>query len=165
MAGDEDGFDPKAFTAELSHRPGVYRMQDADGRIIYVGKARDLKKRVASYFSGRAKDAKTMAMVERVAGIEVTLTNTESEALLLEHTLIKRHRPRFNILLRDDKSYPLIPSQFNFYLLCGLHFTTRKKFGKKKRNDSICHEKHLHMIFYHSIHESHSDDRFFQLFT
>ncbi|MEO0346267.1 MAG: excinuclease ABC subunit UvrC [Pseudomonadota bacterium] len=108
MSDDGGAFDPKAFVAELSHRPGVYRMQDADGNIIYVGKARDLRKRVATYFSGKAKDAKTMAMVERVAGIEVTLTKTESEALLLEHTLIKRHRPRFNILLRDDKSYPWI---------------------------------------------------------
>ena len=108
MSDDGGAFDPKAYVAELSHRPGVYRMQDADGKVIYVGKARDLRKRVATYFSGKAKDAKTMAMVERVAGIEVTLTKTESEALLLEHTLIKRHRPRFNILLRDDKSYPWI---------------------------------------------------------
>ena len=82
MGAERDAFDPKAFAAELSHRPGVYRMRDADGNVIYVGKARDLKKRVTTYFSGRAKDAKTMAMVERVAGIDVTLTNTESEALL-----------------------------------------------------------------------------------
>ena len=93
-------FDAKRFVAHLSLRPGVYRMLDEDGTIIYVGKARDLKKRVATYFSGKAKDSKTMAMVARVSNVEVTLTNTEVEALLLEHTLIKEHRPRFNIVLR-----------------------------------------------------------------
>ncbi|MEL6869065.1 MAG: excinuclease ABC subunit UvrC [Pseudomonadota bacterium] len=107
-AATTDGFDSKAFLDGLSHRPGVYRMYDAKDTVIYVGKARDLKKRVASYFSGRAKDAKTMALVERIHSMQVTLTNTESEALLLEHTLIKRYRPRFNIVLRDDKSYPWI---------------------------------------------------------
>ena len=101
-------FDSKAFIDGLSHRPGVYRMYDSESDVIYVGKARDLKKRVSTYFSGKAKDAKTMALVERVARMEVTLTQTESEALLLEHTLIKQHRPRFNIVLRDDKSYPWI---------------------------------------------------------
>ena len=108
--GDSEpaAFEPKRFIARLSHRPGVYRMYDEDDNVIYVGKARDLKKRVASYFSGRAKEAKTMALVARVQRMEVTLTNTEAEALLLEHTLIKRFRPRFNILLRDDKSYPWI---------------------------------------------------------
>jgi excinuclease ABC subunit C len=106
--GAEPAFDPAAYAAQLTHRPGVYRMLDAAGRIIYVGKARDLKRRVASYFSGRAADAKTMAMVRVVAGIEVTVTRTEGEALLLEYNLIKAHRPRYNILLRDDKSYPFI---------------------------------------------------------
>jgi excinuclease ABC subunit C len=101
-------FDPQEFVANLVHRPGVYRMYDEDRNLIYVGKAKDLKKRVTSYFSGRAKERKTMALVERIASMEVTLTNTEAEALLLEHTLIKRHRPRFNIVLRDDKSYPWI---------------------------------------------------------
>lgn len=107
-ADDAGHFDAAKFVAGLSHRPGVYRMYNDGGEIIYVGKAHDLKKRVASYFSGRAKDAKTMALVERVRSMQVTLTNTEAEALLLEHTLIKQHRPRFNILLRDDKSYPWI---------------------------------------------------------
>ncbi|MEL7023788.1 MAG: excinuclease ABC subunit UvrC [Pseudomonadota bacterium] len=104
----EAEFDAKAFIDGLSHRPGVYRMYDDENNVIYVGKARDLKKRVSTYFSGKAKDSKTMALVERVADMAVTLTKTESEALLLEHTLIKRHRPRFNIVLRDDKSYPWI---------------------------------------------------------
>jgi len=102
------GFDAPAFAARLTHRPGVYRMLDHANRVIYVGKARDLKRRVASYFGGRATDAKTMALVRAVAGIEVTVTATEAEALLLEYNQIKEHKPRYNILLRDDKSYPYI---------------------------------------------------------
>lgn len=102
------GFDPGAFLAGLTHRPGVYRMLGPDGKVIYVGKARDLKRRVGSYFSGRATDAKTMAMVRAIGGIEVTVTETEAEALLLEYNQIKEHKPRYNILLRDDKSYPYI---------------------------------------------------------
>jgi len=102
------GFDPTALLRGLTHRPGVYRMLDARGEVIYVGKAKDLRRRVGSYFSGRAQDAKTMALLRTVAGIEVTVTRTESEALMLEYNLIKRHRPRFNVVLRDDKSYPYI---------------------------------------------------------
>jgi excinuclease ABC subunit C len=102
-------FDPTTVLSHLTHRPGVYRMLDAAGSVIYVGKARDLKRRVTSYFQGsRAHDAKTIAMVRSVAGIEVTVTRTEVEALMLEYNLIKEHRPRFNVMLRDDKSYPYI---------------------------------------------------------
>jgi excinuclease ABC subunit C len=102
-------FNPTTVLAHLTHRPGVYRMLDAAGTVIYVGKARDLKRRVASYFQGsRAHDAKTIAMVRSVAGVEVTVTRTEVEALMLEYNLIKEHRPRFNVMLRDDKSYPYI---------------------------------------------------------
>jgi excinuclease ABC subunit C len=102
-------FDPATVLTHLTHRPGVYRMLDAAGSVIYVGKARDLKRRVTSYFQGsRAHDAKTIAMVRCVAGIEVTVTRTEVEALMLEYNLIKEHRPRFNVMLRDDKSYPYI---------------------------------------------------------
>jgi excinuclease ABC subunit C len=102
-------FDPTAMLAHLTHRPGVYRMLDSAGTVIYVGKARDLKRRVTSYFQGsRAHDAKTIAMVRSVTGIEVTVTRTEVEALMLEFNLIKEHRPRFNVMLRDDKSYPYI---------------------------------------------------------
>jgi excinuclease ABC subunit C len=105
----EVAFDPAVVLAHLTHRPGVYRMLDAAGTVIYVGKARDLKRRVTSYFQGsRAHDAKTIAMVRTVAGIEVTVTRTEVEALMLEYNLIKEHRPRFNVMLRDDKSYPYI---------------------------------------------------------
>ena len=109
-AGDTPAsFDPSTVLAHLTHKPGVYRMLDARGEVIYVGKARDLKRRVTSYFQGsRAHDAKTIAMVRSIAGIEVTVTRTEVEALMLEYNLIKQHRPRFNVVLRDDKSYPYI---------------------------------------------------------
>ena len=101
-------FDPKALIATLSTRPGVYRMLGADGAILYVGKAKNLRRRVANYFRASGLDTKTMALVSRIAGIEVTITNTETEALLLEQNLIKQHRPPYNIELRDDKSYPYI---------------------------------------------------------
>lgn len=103
---------PTAFDTDrlrrLTHKPGVYCMLDANGDVVYVGKARDLKRRVSSYFSGRALDAKTMALVRTVADVEVTVTRTEGEALMLEYNLIKQHKPRFNVVLRDDKSYPYI---------------------------------------------------------
>ncbi len=101
-------FDPRVFAGSLTQRPGTYQMLDGKGRVIYVGKARNLRKRVASYFGGRPLDAKTMAMVARVADICVTVTATEADALMLEYNLIKRHKPRFNVVLRDDKSYPYI---------------------------------------------------------
>ena len=100
--------DPQPIIRNLTHRPGVYQMLGTNSDVIYVGKARDLRKRVASYFQGRALDAKTMALVSQVADIEVTVTPTETDALMLEYNLIKQHRPRFNVMLRDDKSYPYI---------------------------------------------------------
>lgn len=103
-----DNFDPKAFVRNLTNRPGVYRMLDAQGTILYVGKARNLKKRVGSYFRASGLSNKTVAMLSQLHHIEVTVTHTESEALILENNLIKTHRPRYNILLRDDKSYPYI---------------------------------------------------------
>ena len=108
MDGPVESFDPKPLLKHLTHRPGVYRMLDAKNQVIYVGKARDLRRRVSSYFSGRAQDAKTIALVRAVAGIEVTVTRTETEALMLEYNLIKQHKPRYNVVLRDDKSYPYI---------------------------------------------------------
>src|SRR6185295_9691810 len=102
-------FDPKPFLANLSQRPGVYRMLAENGEVLYVGKARNLKNRVGTYFTGnKAHAAKTMAMVSQIANVEVTVTASETEALLLEYNLIKRHRPRYNVALRDDKSFPYL---------------------------------------------------------
>ena len=104
----DESFDTKKYLATLSQRPGVYRMLDSEGVILYVGKARNLNKRVASYFGSKAHHPKTQALMNRAATIEVTVTTSEPEALLLEFNLIKEHQPRFNVLLRDDKSYPYI---------------------------------------------------------
>jgi excinuclease ABC subunit C len=101
-------FDSKLFLANVSQRPGVYRMLAADGEVLYVGKARNLKNRLTTYFVGKAQAAKTMAMVAQIANVEVTVTASETEALLLEYNLIKRHKPRFNVALRDDKSFPYL---------------------------------------------------------
>ncbi|MGH8119748.1 MAG: excinuclease ABC subunit UvrC, partial [Gammaproteobacteria bacterium] len=102
-------FNYKTFLATLTTRPGVYCMYDATVGIIYVGKAKNLKKRVASYFAGsKQMHPKTQALVQAIAGIEVTVTHTENEALILENNLIKKYRPRYNIWFRDDKSYPFI---------------------------------------------------------
>lgn len=101
-------FDARRFLANVSQRPGVYRMLGDQGQVLYVGKARNLKNRLSSYFSGKPQAAKTMAMVAQIASVEVTVTATETEALLLEYNLIKRHRPRYNVTLRDDKSFPYL---------------------------------------------------------
>ncbi|BAN69026.1 excinuclease ABC subunit UvrC [endosymbiont of unidentified scaly snail isolate Monju] len=103
----DDTFDHKAFLATLTHRPGVYRMIGAEGEVLYAGKARDLAKRVASYFT-RAANRRIEMMVSQIRDIQITVTHTEAEALILENHLIKEHRPRYNVLLRDDKSYPYI---------------------------------------------------------
>ena len=101
-------FDARAFVANLPRRPGVYRMYSADGALLYVGKAQRLRDRVGSYFSPRNLAPKVAALVAQVARVEVTVTNSATEALLLEYNLIKEHRPRYNVLLRDDKSFPYI---------------------------------------------------------
>ena len=101
-------FDHKQFLAALPKRPGVYRMYGAEQELLYVGKARSLKDRVSTYFAARNVDPKVQALVQQISAIEVTVTNSETEALLLEYNLIKAHKPRFNIVLRDDKSFPYI---------------------------------------------------------
>ncbi|KHS66822.1 excinuclease ABC subunit C [Pectobacterium brasiliense] len=103
-----ESFDASAFLKTVTSQPGVYRMYDASNTVIYVGKAKDLKKRLASYFRSHVASRKTEALVKSIKHIDVTITHTETEALLLEHNYIKLYQPRYNVLLRDDKSYPMI---------------------------------------------------------
>jgi len=123
-------FDPKAFVARLPPRPGVYRMLDAAGKVIYVGKARNLRSRVASYFRPDQLSPKVMALVRVIAGIEVTVTNSDTEALLLEYNLIKEHRPRYNVILRDDKSFPYLYLSAHEYPRLSFYRGTRKVPGR-----------------------------------
>ena len=120
-------FDHKQFLAALPKRPGVYRMFGAEQELLYVGKARSLKDRVSTYFAASNVDPKVQALVQQITAIEVTVTNSETEALLLEYNLIKAHKPRFNIVLRDDKSFPYIQ-------LCAGHRFARLAFYRGPRS-------------------------------
>jgi excinuclease ABC subunit C len=123
-------FEPQAFLKTLVALPGVYRMLDEHGQVLYVGKARDLRQRVASYFRGNQTSAKTRSLVVQIRSIEVTVTHTETEALILESRLIKELQPRYNILLRDDKGYPYIHLSEGDFPRLALHRGPRRAPGR-----------------------------------
>jgi excinuclease ABC subunit C len=121
-------FDQQQFLAELTQRPGIYQMIDSAGRVLYIGKAKNLKKRVSSYFRARLTAIKTRSLMAKVTDVQVTVTQSETEALLLEQNLIKTLKPPYNILLRDDKSYPFIfLSENKDYPAIGFHRGVKKK--------------------------------------
>lgn len=133
MNESKSGSDLSLFIANLTSKPGVYRMLDSEGTVLYVGKATNLKKRVSSYFNKQQEGAKTRSLVSQIAAIDVSVTNTETEALLLESTLIKSLRPKYNVLMRDDKSYP--------YLYVSTHQTYPRMHvmrSKKKPKTGTC---------------------------
>ena len=130
MAATPPPFDSKSFLKTLTVLPGVYRMLDARGRVLYVGKARNLRQRVASYFRENQASAKTRSLVVHIHTIEVTITHTETEALILESTLIKEHQPRYNILLRDDKGYPYIHLSEGDFPRLSLHRGAKRAGGR-----------------------------------
>lgn len=124
-------FDAAAFLKTLTTKPGVYRMLDDGGEVLYVGKAKNLKNRVSSYFQKTAKDSKTMALVARIEDVSVTVTSSETEALLLEQSQIKAWRPPYNIIFKDDKSYPYIfLSTEDQYPRLAFHRGAQKKKGR-----------------------------------
>lgn len=145
-------FDAEALLRSLRPAPGVYQMLDADGEALYIGKARDLRRRVASYFRRGNLNARVMAMLARVRDVQVTITAGETEALLLEQNLIKAHRPPYNVLLRDDKSYPSIRLSGETFPRLSMHRGARRRgseyFGPYPNTTAVRESLHfLHRVF------------------
>ena len=130
MQTDLPRFDPQDFLKTVPHKPGVYRMLAKDGTILYVGKAKDLKNRLSSYFRGTLTNPRIFAMVKQVCNVALAITNTEAEALLLESNLIKQHAPRYNILLKDGKGYPYIHITAGEYPRIEFYRGSRKQTGQ-----------------------------------
>ncbi len=108
MVANSESFDSRAFLSQLTTHPGVYRMYGGADELLYVGKARNLKKRVGQYFLRASGDPRIESMVSQIRRIDITVTRTEDEALILENNLIKEFGPRYNVMYRDDKSYPYV---------------------------------------------------------
>ncbi|EKO3598806.1 excinuclease ABC subunit UvrC [Vibrio metschnikovii] len=123
-------FDSASFLKNVTHQPGVYRMYNTEAEVIYVGKAKDLKKRLASYFRSKVDSEKTRALVSHINKIDVTVTHTETEALILEHNYIKQYLPKYNVLLRDDKSYPYIFISAHKHPRLSAHRGAKKRKGE-----------------------------------
>ena len=119
-------FDPKTFLSHVATLPGVYQMRDGDGTVLYVGKAKNLRSRLSSYFRESGMSSKTRVLMRQVVDIDTTITHSETEALILENNLIKTHLPKYNILLRDDKSYPYIHLSAHAFPRLTLHRGARK---------------------------------------
>jgi len=127
---EQSNFDSETFLPSLTRRPGVYRMLDSEGDVLYVGKARNLRSRVTSYFRASGLATKTIALMNKVDDIQVTVTASETEALLLEQSLIKADRPIYNVLFRDDKSYPYICLTEHPFPRLTLHRGTKRQVGR-----------------------------------
>lgn len=123
-------FDHKAFLKSLTQQPGVYRMYNQKQEVIYVGKAKNLKKRVSSYFKSKLDSPKTISLVKQIAEMDVTVTHSETEAYILENNYIKKFKPRYNVLLRDDKSYPFIFLSGHKHPRLAIHRGARKESGE-----------------------------------
>jgi len=130
MTEKQVDFDPKHFLKNVSQQPGVYRMYNAGEDVIYVGKAKNLKKRLSSYFRAKVDSSKTLSLVSHIAHIDVTLVSSETEAFLLENNYIKKYRPRYNVVLRDDKSYPFIFLSDHKHPKLGFHRGPKKAKGQ-----------------------------------
>jgi excinuclease ABC subunit C len=123
-------FNSADFLKNLTNKPGVYRMYNVDGEVIYVGKAKNLKKRVSSYFRLQVDNAKTRSLVSQIADMDVTVVNSETEAFLLENNFIKKYKPRYNVVMRDDKSYPFIFLSDHEHPRLSFHRGPQKKKGE-----------------------------------